>query len=184
MTWARGARRWPRLLFAGAAAGFYVGAVSEAIGGLLFGDAWSWAEMAVHVVGWAVLAPPIWTVMTRAVVRGSLPLNPSGRVRVRQRVLIAPAMASGCLPADADPAVWRRALDGEARELSSTWWLTVVFAVVACASIGAAAVVANGNDWRVWAVALVVAGEAWSVLRFTARRLSTARSLLARASTP
>ena len=138
--------------------------------------------MSVHVVAWAVLGPPIWLAFSRAVDRGNLPLRPSGRTRIRQARLISRAMTTGTVPPDADPAVWRPSLRGEVRELVLNRWLTVAFTVAVSGSIGTTAAVANGNDWRVWAVAFVVAAEGLIVLRWSERRLRTARQLLGQLS--
>jgi hypothetical protein len=171
--------RWGLLLALGLAAGIFVGGVQQAVRGLAGGELWSWAEMAVYVVVWAVLGSPVMWLVRRAVNRGRLPQSPSGQVRARQSRLVAPAMRSGVLPPDADPDVWQRALRAQVREWNSQRWLAVVFAVVGVGIIGAAAVVANDNAWGVWLVAIAVAAEGVVAYRWSERRLRIARGLQA-----
>lgn len=163
----------------GLAAGIFVGGFQQAVGGLVGGEPWNWAEMAVYGSVWALLAPPAMWLVWRAVDRGPFPQSPSGQVRARQSKLVAPAMRSGVLPADADPDVWQRALRAEVQEWNSQRWLAVVFAVVGVGIIGAAAVVANDNAWGVWMVAIVVAAEGVVAYRWSERQLQTARRLQA-----
>ena len=179
MTGGRRSRRWPAWLLVGVAAGVFVGGSQQAVNGLLGGERWSWAEFAVTVVVWAVLGPPVGWLVARALERGLLPQSPSARVRTRRSELVRPAMAAGTLPPDADLEVWRRALDDEVREWNGQRWVSVAFAGVVAALIGGAAVTSNGNDWRVWAVALGVAAEGVVAFRFFDRRLRTARRLVA-----
>jgi len=183
MTRVQRRRRWGPLLLMGVAVGIFVGAMQQAVRGLLSGELWSWAEMGLYGVVWAVVMPPVWWLVFRAVDGGRFPQSPSARVRAQQSKLVSPALAAGALPADADPTVWRPALDGEVRDWSGQRWLFVVFTVVGAGSIGAAAVVANGNDWRVWAVALVVAAEGLVAFRWSKRQLRTARLLVAELAT-
>lgn len=87
------------------------------------------------------------------------------------------------MPPEADSGAWRQALSGELRELTGVRWLAVVFTVGVCGLIGTTAAVANGNDWRVWAVAVVVAAEGLTYLRWTERQRRTAQRLLGQLST-
>ena len=182
MTEERRGQWWGLLLVLGVTAGIVAGGFQQAARGLVGGEPWNWAEMAVYVVVWALLGPPAMWLVRRAVDRGRLPQNPSGRVRVRQSKLVAPAMRSGVVPPDADPEVLRRALRAEVQEWNSQRWLAVVFAVVGVGIIGAAAVVANDNAWGVWMVAIVVAAEGVVAYRWSERRLQSARRLQAELS--
>ncbi|MGY1689162.1 hypothetical protein [Geodermatophilus sp. SYSU D01105] len=179
MTEGRRRLRWGLLVVPGAAAGTFVGGLQQAVRGLVGGEPWNWAEMAVYGWGWALLAPPTVWLVRRAVDRGRLPQNPAARVRARQSTSVAPAMRSGVLPSDADPDVWRRALRAEVREWNSQRWLAVAFAVVGVGVIGAAAIVANDNAWGVGTVAIVVTAEGVAAHRWSGRRLRTARGLQA-----
>lgn len=168
-----------RLVVVAAAAGFFVGSSQQAVNGLIGGERWSWAELAVYVVLWAVLMPPVWWLSVRAVDREWLPQHPSARVRARQSELVRPAMAGDTVPSDADPTVWRRALEDEIRQWNGLRWLSGVFPLGVAALVGAAAGFRNGNDWGVWAVALVVAAEGPIAFRWSDRQLRSARRLMA-----
>ena len=170
--------RWHRLLLAAVAMGIFAGAVHQAVRGVIGGEPWHWGLMALHVALWAVVWPPALWLVGRAVDRGRLPVNPSGAVRLRQSRLVRPALAAGVLPPDADPEVWRRALRAEVQEESGQKWLALVFGVLGAGLVGAAAVLANGNDPGVWLVAVVVAAGGGVVHRWSTRRLEIARRLL------
>jgi hypothetical protein len=58
-------------------------------------------------------------------------------------------------------------------------WFAVGFATLVSGVIGAAAVVANGNAWQVWAVAVFVAGAGLAAFGWGARQIGFARRLLA-----
>jgi hypothetical protein len=75
--------------------------------------------------------------------------------------------------------VWRRALRAEVQEWNGQRWLAVVVGGVGAAGIGASAVVANGNAWGVWLVAVVVAAEGAVAYRCSERRLRAVRRLQA-----
>ena len=145
----------------------------QAAGGLIGGEPWNWADMALYVLCWSVLGPAAVWLGLRMAARFGLPQYPSARVRGAQSEVIAPAMRSGDLPADAEPDVWQRALRGEVREWNGQRWLAAVTAGLGAVAIGAAAVVANDNAWGVWLVAVVVAACASPRLRARGR---TARS--------
>ncbi|MDK3257258.1 hypothetical protein [Blastococcus capsensis] len=130
MTDVRPGPRWGLLLALGLAAGIFVGGFQQAVRGLVGGEPWNWAEMAVYVVRWAVLGPPAMWLAWRAVDRGRLPQKSSAQVRTRQSRLVASAMRSGVLPPDPDHELWRRALREEVREWNGQRWVAVVFAVV------------------------------------------------------
>lgn len=149
MTGGRPVRRWAARLLVAVAAGIFVGGSQQAVNGLLGGERWSWAEMAASVVLWAVLGPPVGWLVSRALERGHLPQSPSAGVRTRRSELVRPVMAAGTVPPEADPEVWRRALDDEVREWNGQRWVWGAFALVVAALIGGAAVRSNGNDWRV-----------------------------------
>jgi hypothetical protein len=160
-----------------AALGVPVAGVQQAVSGLIGGDRWNWAEMAVAVVLYAVLLPCLWEVLARGRARGWWPRNPAGQVRERRSDLVTRAVRAGAVPADVGPAAWRRALDRELRELRDERWLGIGFAVLGVGLIAAAAVVADDNSPGVWAVAVVVAAEGVAVDRWNARRLAAVRVL-------
>ncbi len=175
----RRGRWWDLLLVLGVIAGIFVGGFQQAVLGLVGGEPWNWAEMAVYVVGWAVLGPPAMWLAWRAAdpsLRQQSPATPVGPARRR---FVAPAMRSGSLPADADADVWRRVLAAEARQWNGLRWLAAVYGAVVASLIGLAAVVANDNAWGVWAVALIVAAVSLAAFRWSGRRLRIARRLQA-----
>jgi hypothetical protein len=171
--------RWGLLLVLGAAAGVFVGGFQQAVLGLVSGQPWNWAEMAVYVVGWAVLGPPAMWLAWRAADRSLRQQSPATPVGPARRRFVAPAMRSGSVPADADADVWRRVLAAEARQWNGLRWLAAVSGAVDASLIGLAAVVANGHDWGVWAVALIVAAVSLAAFRWSERRHRIARGLLA-----
>ncbi len=115
--------------------------------------------MAVSVLVWALLGPPMMWLLHRAITGGHVPTEPLRTGRARRERLVAPAMRAGVLPPDPEPDVWRRALTAEVREWNGQRWVAGVFAGVGAGLIGAAAVVANDNAPGVWLVATLVAAE-------------------------
>jgi hypothetical protein len=171
---------WGLLLVLGVTAGIFVGGFQQAVLGLVSGEPWNWAEMAVYVVGWAVLGPPAMWLAWRAADR-SLRQSPATPVGPARRRFVAPAMRSGALPADAEPELWRRVLTAEVRQWNGLRWLAAVYGAVVAALIGLAAVVANDNAWGVWALAVIVAAVSLAAFRWAGRRLRVARRLQAEA---
>jgi hypothetical protein len=139
--------RWVLLLILGVIAGVFFGGFQQAGVGLVSGEPWNWAGMAVYVVVWAVFGPPAmwlaWTVVDRSL-RQQSPSTPVGPARRR---FVAPAMRSGVLPVDADPELWRRVLTAEVRQWNGLRWLAAVYAAVVASLVGLAAVVANDSAW-------------------------------------
>lgn len=172
MTGRRRGRRWSLLLLVGAVWGTYTGSVQQAVHGL-WGRPWNWADLGLHVVGWAVPAPPLLWLLTRLLKR------PAAQLRARQDELVHDAMVSGSLPPDVAPGPWRRALQAEVKDWHGQVWVFLVSGLLAGGLVGFAAVRANGNDWRVWAVAVVMLAAGVLGARWSTRRLRTARSLLA-----
>ncbi len=134
--------------------------------------------MAVSVLVWALLGPPMMWLLHRAITGGHVPTEPLRTGRARRERLVAPAMRAGVLPPDPEPDVWRRALTAEVREWNGQRWVAGVFAGVGAGLIGAAAVVANDNApvcgwWRPW-----WPPKGAAVYRWSDRGLRTARRLL------
>ncbi len=167
------------LLVLGAIAGIVVGGFQQAVRGLVGGEPWNWAEMAVYVVGWAVLGPPVMWLAWRAADRSLRQQSPATPVGPARRRFVAPAMQSGALPADADPELWRRVLTAEVRQWNGLRWLAAVYGAVLAVLIGLAAVIANDNASGVWALALIVAAVGLVAFRWAGRRLRVARRLQA-----
>lgn len=83
--------------------------------------------------------------------------------------------------ADRRERVAAPALRGAARELNVLRWVTAVGLTVVASLIGAAAV-ANDNAWGIWAVAMVVMGEALVAFQLPRRRVRVIRRLLSELS--
>jgi hypothetical protein len=171
--------RWGLLLVLGVAGGVFVGSFQQAVLGLVRGEPWNWAEMAVYVVGWAVLGPPAMWLAWRAVDRSIRQRSRSTPVGPARRRFAEPAMRSGALPVDAEPELWRRVLTAEVRQWNGLRWLAAVYAAVVAGLTGLAAVVANDNAWGVWIFALIVAAVGLVAFRWSRRQLRIARRLQA-----
>ncbi|MGY1664840.1 hypothetical protein [Geodermatophilus sp. SYSU D00696] len=170
---------WGLSLVLGVTAGIVVGGSQQAVRGLVGGEPWNWAEMAVYVVGWAVLGPPVMWLAWRAADRSLRQQSPATPVGPARRRFVAPATRSGALPADAEPELWRRVLAAEVRQWHGLRWLAAVYGAVVASLIGLAAVVANDNAWGVWAVATIVAVVSLAAVRWSGRRLRVAQRLQA-----
>ncbi|MCW2703239.1 MAG: hypothetical protein JWQ37_1234 [Blastococcus sp.] len=179
MTEERRGQCWGLLLVLGVTAGIFVGGFQQAVLGLVSGEPWNWAEMAVYVVGWAVLGPPAMWLVWKAADRSVRQQAPATLVGPARRRFVAPAMRSGSLPADAEPELWRRVLTAEVRQWNGLRWLAAVYAAVVAVLIGVAAVIANDNAWGVWVLALIVAAVGLVAFRWSERRLRIARRLQA-----
>lgn len=139
----------------------------------LFDKPWNWAEMALCMVVWTAMAPLLMWLLSL------LPRRPALLDRARQERMVRDAMRTGSLPSDAEPGSWRVALETEVRERDGHRRVFLVSGLLAAGLVGYAAAHANGNDWRVWAVAVVLVAAGVLGARWSGRRLRTARSLLA-----
>jgi hypothetical protein len=181
----RRGRRWRVWLPLALSVGIYYGGVQQSAHSLFSHERWNWTDMAVYGGTWAVLWFPAWllgqAVARRGSNRGWISKTPARRRRDQEERLVKPAIETGTLPPDAEPGVWRPALRGAARELNVLRWVTAVGLTVVASLIGAAAV-ANDNAWGIWAVAMVVMGEALVAFQLPRRRVRVIRRLLSELS--
>lgn len=179
MTERRSSQWWGLLLLLGIIAGVLVGGVQQAVRGLVSGEPWNWAGLAVHVVAWAVLGPPAMWLALRAAGRSLRQQSPDSPVGPARWRFVAPAMRVGALPADAEPELWRRLLTAGVRQWNGLRWSAAVYGAVVAGLIAFAAGIANDNAPGAWALAIVVAAVGSAAFHWCGQRLRLARRLQA-----